>query len=157
MRQVADVGALTLQGLMIVGHQRVQLIRQRLQFGRIDGLQAIGLAPAHIPHLAAQIEQRPQSYPHLDHHRDDQARAQQHKRQGGGGDEVADVPINGSAVLSRQEDKRASLQGGQTRHRAQPFPRQRARRIERHEVAGIGAQPRHQVGRGFQFGVPQRA
>ena len=71
--QVADMGALALDHLLVVGDQGVQLRRQGLDLGRIVAIEPIGLAGAHGGHLALQREQRPQADAHLDQHHQDQA------------------------------------------------------------------------------------
>ncbi len=106
MGQVADVGALALDDLLVVGDEGVQLQGQGLQLGRIAARHPLGAALAHLHDLAPEVEQRLQADAHLQDHRGDQQRAGQHQKGCGAQGEVAHVPIHGRAVLADHEHHR---------------------------------------------------
>ena len=157
VRQVADVGPLALDHLLVVLHQGVQFLRQRLQFGRIGLGQAMGLAAAHGRHFATQVEQRAQADPDLDHDGDHQQRGEQQKGRRGRDDEIPDVVIDGATVLRRQEDHRRLAADQEVLLRAHPqrlvlWPAS----VVGDRPSGPRVQPRLQIRRRPQHGVEQR-
>ncbi len=154
MGQVADVGALAIDDFLVVGDQGVELLGQGLQLGRIAAGDALGLARAHLHHLAAQVEQRFQAHPHLQDHRQDQEPAGHHQEGGGADGEVAHVAVHRRAVLGGHEDHRR-LHAGQAPgqgHHPQGFVLGTLGVVVDGRAQG---QARH-VRRALQLGVPQR-
>ena len=106
MGEVADVGALALDHLLVVGDQGVEFAGQGFELHRPGSRQPLGDAGAHGGDLAAQGEERLQADAHLDDHRGDEAGAQKHKGHGDGGGEGARVAIERGAVLGGDEHQR---------------------------------------------------
>ncbi len=104
MGQIADVGALALDRLLVVRQQAVDLFGQGLDFQRITALDPVRAPLAHIGNLVAQIEQGAQAHPHLNEHRRDQPRTQQQHGDPGHGGELARVRIDIRPVDPGEED-----------------------------------------------------
>ena len=152
------MGALALDHLVIVGHQRVQLARQRLQLAGIVTLHPLRLPGSHRRHLPSQGEQGPQADTHLQDHRGDQPRAEQNQSDEDLGGEGPHVAINRRPILPRHEHHR----NGEVRQAAQqsgdsqglPF---RTGGIVEHHHAGRFGENRDLVRRRGQNAIPQRA
>ena len=156
MGQIADVGPLALDGLLVVQNQRIELLGQRLQFGRIGFLYAIRLAPAHGGHLTLQAKQWAQAYAHL---RDDcgsQSTPQHQEGQGGCSNKIPDIAINRRAVLSGQKHRLVAVDGRNTRDAAQMFVRLRADGVEGDQPSRRLAHSLQKIGGRAKFSVPER-
>ena len=96
MRQVAHVGALAFDDLMVVGHQGVQFTRERLKLERIVSTHPFGPARADRRDLASKRKQRQQPDPDLHDHGGDQTGGQKNQCDGDGGHEGAHVAVERS-------------------------------------------------------------
>ena len=157
MGEVADVGALALDDLLVVRHQRVEFVGQGLQLDRIAAHQPLGPALAHVGHLAAQGEQRLQAHPDLEQHGGDQAAAEQDQGDGRRGGEAPGVGVDRTAVLGGDEDhrRRTPRQAAEHGHRPQTLI-ERAHGVVIDRLARLGGQGGGPARRPFQLAVEQR-
>ena len=146
MRQVANVGALALDHILVMRHQGVELLGQRLQFAGIGFGQPLGFAATHVGDLAAELEQRSQADADLDDDGHDQAGSQKDESRGGGGDEPLDVAVDRAAVLGGEENHRRLAARQPVLLRADPqWLAQRTASVVGDGASRPGLEPRRQV------------
>ena len=156
MSQIADVGALAFDRLLIVVQQAVDLFGQRLDLHRIAVGDAGGLALAHVGDLVPEAEQRTQTDLHLQEDGDDQSEAQDQQGGPGEGRELAGVvldigPVDRSHEHQRFAASRQRLQAGGDAQRLTQRRTQEAGIVEADRRARGGSQPGRQTARDGQL------
>ena len=111
MGQVADMGALALDGLLVVVQQPVDLFRQGLDLHRINPGDPGRPALADIGDLVPQGEQGTQADLDLQEDGDDQPQAQNQEGRPGEGGELARVIVDVGAVDPGHEHHRGAPAG----------------------------------------------
>ena len=158
VRQIADMGALSLDHILVMSDQGVQLGGQRFELGGVLALDPLDLALAHIGDFAAQSEQRLQANPDLDDHGGQDAGAHDHQRPGGQRGETPRLAIDRRPVLGRHQDHRRRPAAQLDLHGRGP---QRLIQRSHGAVEGLGGRRgldlRHDLGRRLQIQVEQGA